>query len=134
MTLNRYAAALLSIAIVILTAFVAIPADQLGPVTVGQLVVLGAGSIVTYLVPLLDGFWAGLFKTGAAIVAAVATAAIPLFTTGQITTVQVVVVILAALNALAVEVGVQIRKDTPKGSTSIGNITVDVVPVVKSPK
>ncbi|MEX1078870.1 MAG: hypothetical protein WED09_07165 [Homoserinimonas sp.] len=111
MILNKYLAALLSIGIVVLTAFIAIPEADRTPATIGQLVILALGAIVTYLVPLLESRWAGLFKTGSAVVAAVIAAAIPFLTAGGITAVQVAVVALAALNALAVEVGVQVRKD-----------------------
>lgn len=111
MIINRYAAALLSIAIVLLTAFVAIPAEQLTPVAIAQLGILAAGAIVTFLVPLLEGAWAGALKTGAAVVAGVIAAALPFIAEGTITPAQVAVVILAALNALAVEVGVNMRQD-----------------------
>ena len=109
--MNKYAAALLSIAIVILTAFVALPAEQVTPAAIVQLALLGIGAIVTYLVPLATGRWTGILKTGAAIVAAILTAVLPFVLTGHITSTQIVIVVLAALNALAVEVGVQLRKD-----------------------
>lgn len=109
--MNRYAAALLSIAIVILTAFVAVPEGTQSPATIGQLVVLGCTAVVTYLVPLLDIRWAGILKTLTAVVGGVITALVPFWTAGHITTVQVAIVVLAALNAVAVEVGVQLRLD-----------------------
>lgn len=111
MVLNKYLAALLSIGIVILTAFVAIPEADRNPATIGQLAILALGAIVTYLVPLLDSKWAGFLKTGSAVAAALIAAAVPFITEGSITGVQVAIVALAALNALAVEVGVQVRKD-----------------------
>jgi len=111
MVLQKYAAALLSIAIVVLTAFVAIPQNDLTPTALAQLGILGLGSVVTYLVPLLDKAWAGALKTGAAVIAAILAAVIPFLTTGEITMAQIAIVILAGLNALAVEVGVQIRKE-----------------------
>ncbi|GAA3729982.1 hypothetical protein GCM10022239_03250 [Leifsonia bigeumensis] len=111
MILNKYLAALLSIAIVLITAFVAIPDDQRTPATLWQLGILAAGAIATYLVPIVDGRWAGLLKTGAAIVAAVIGALIPLLGSGHLTVTQILVLILAGLNVLAVEVGVNVRKD-----------------------
>ncbi len=110
MTLNKYAAALLSIAIVILTAFVAIPSGERTPETLWQLALLAIGAIVTYWVPLVDARWAGILKTGAAICAAVIGALIPLLGTGTLSSTQIVVLVLAGLNALAVEVGVGMRK------------------------
>lgn len=111
MVVNKYLAALLSIGIVVLTAFVAIPEGERNPATIGQLAILALGAIVTYLVPLLESRWAGALKTGAAVAAALIAAIIPFWAEGAITAIQVAVVALAALNALAVEVGVQVRKD-----------------------
>lgn len=76
---------------------------------VWQLVALVAGAVITFLVPLLPGKWAGGLKTGAAILAALATALVPFALQGTITPEQWMVVILAVLSALGVEVGVQAR-------------------------
>lgn len=111
MIINKYLAALLSIGIVVLTAFVAIPEGERTPTTIGQLVILALGAIVTYLVPLLRGVWAGALKTGAAVVSALIAAGLPFWVDETISATQIAVVVLAALNALAVEVGVQVRKD-----------------------
>jgi hypothetical protein len=125
--MNKYAAALLSIAIVILTAFVALPADQVTPSAIAQLVLLGISAFVTFFVPLVGGKWQGLLKTGTAIIAAVLTAALPFILTGHISVTQIVIVVLAALNVLAVEIGVQIRADGPQAA--IVTLVPDVAPV-----
>jgi hypothetical protein len=77
---------------------------------VWQLVALVAGAIAIYLLPLMPGKWAGAAKTGAAIVAALATAVVPYALQGHLTPEQIMVVAIAVLNALGVEVGVQARK------------------------
>ena len=120
MILNRYAAALLSIAVVVVGAFTAIPEGQVSPTAILQLAIIAVGSVVTYLVPVVQGSkWAGVLKTGAAIIAAVLTAVVPFVNNGHITATQIGLVILAALNALAVEVGVNIRRDNNKLSNAI---------------
>lgn len=127
--IQKYFAALLSIALVIVTAFVAIPADQITPTSVGQLAVLALGAIVTFLVPLLQGPWAAGLKTGSAVLAAIILAALPFFTQGYITPTQVGIVVLAALNALAVQVGVDIRKDAQKAKHARADGSYDVASV-----
>lgn len=112
MILNKYLTAILTLAITLLTAFLAIPEDQRTPETMWQLALLALGAVVTFIVPLLERRWAGLLKTGAAVAAGVIGALIPLLSTGTLTGTQILVLILAGLNALAVEVGVQVRNDT----------------------
>ena len=107
--IQKYLAAvvpILTAAVVFLqSAFV----DELDAAEVAQLVAIVAGAIITYLVPLLPGSWAGGLKTGAAILAAAATAIAPFVLQGYVTAEQWMVVALAVLNALGVEVGVQAR-------------------------
>jgi hypothetical protein len=112
MVLNRYAAALLSIGILAITAFIAIPEGERTLPSILQFGALVVGLFATYLLPLLPVRWAGVLKTGAAIVFGVIGALVPLISTGTLTTTQILVVMLAGLNALAVEMGVQIRKDS----------------------
>jgi hypothetical protein len=112
--IQKYAAALLTIAITVITALVAIPEAQMSPVVVIQLVIFGLGSVLTYFLPLLSGRWAAGLKTGVNVLAAILTAAIPFVQNGSITSMQIIIVILAALNALAVQVGVNLRTDAPK--------------------
>lgn len=107
--MSKFAAALLSATIVLLTAVAAI--QDYTPDAIAQLVILVAGLVVTYFVPIVDARWAGRLKTGAAIIAALAAAAAPLIVAGTYSPQAIIVVILAGLNALAVEVGVGIRTD-----------------------
>lgn len=117
--IQKYAAALLSIAIVIITALVTIPAEQLTPTAIAQLGILAVGAIVTYLSPLLSTAWAGGLKTGAAVIAAILTGVIPFLTQGYIEPIQILVVVLAALNALAVETGVNLRLDAGRHAAAV---------------
>lgn len=110
---QKYAAALISIALVafafLQTAFAG--DDSLDPAEVWQLVALVAGAIATFALPLVPIRWAGALKTGAAVVAALATAILPFAMQGSLTLEQITIVVLAVLNALGVEVGVQARTD-----------------------
>lgn len=108
---QKYAAALVSIALAAVVFLQSAFADSLDVAEVAQLVAIVAGAIITFLVPLLGGSWAGGLKTGAAIIAAAATAVAPFLLTGTITPEQWMVVALAVLNVLGVELGVQARKD-----------------------
>lgn len=90
----------------------------------GQLLALTAGVLLTYVVPIVEGRWRGLLKTGAAIFAAVATLIIPLIL--GFSWQALVIFALAALSALATEIGVQVRAGakTTSGDTYVvhGNI------------
>lgn len=112
MILQKYFAALLSITIVVLTALLAIPSGQINGPAIVQLVAVGIAAIVTYLSPLVNIKWKGILKTGAAMIAAVISVLYPLLIThGAVTPIEIAMMVLAALNALGVEVGVQIRTD-----------------------
>lgn len=123
LVLNKYIVALLQIAIVGLTAFTVIPTEELNPTSLTQLGIMVGGAVVTYLVPLLQSdnpLVAGLVKTGVAVITAIATALIPYFSTGTLTLTQWGIVALAAVNALATQVGVDIRKDTEPVAAVVG--------------
>lgn len=129
MVINRYLAALLSIAVLVLGALQVALQNGLELVEVVQLVPIVAGAVVTFVVPLLEGRWAGGLKTGAAIVATAASAIVPFVLQGYITPEQLVIVAIAVLNALAVEVGVQVRQYStalslaPIGENGLPDIT-----------
>lgn len=131
---KKYAPALLPIVIIVITFLTSVGQR---PITAGdlwQLAALVAGAIVTYLVPLTGGVWPGLLKTGAAIVAAAATAAIPLVTQGHLTYQNWLIIVLAALSALATEIGVQVHKTTVSApSSSATTLATGDVPVVQAP-
>lgn len=108
--IQKYGAALISIALVAFAFLKTALANHLDAAEVAQLIALVAGAVTVYFVPLLGGVWAGGLKTGAAIVAAAATALVPFLLQGTITPEQWTIVALAVLNALGVEVGVNARK------------------------
>lgn len=111
--MSKYAAALLSALIIIVTALAAIEVYTVD--AIAQIIVLAAGTITTYFVPLVDRRWAGMLKTGAALVAALAAALAPLIVSGTYTPQALLVVVLAGLNVLAVELGVNVRQDAHSG-------------------
>jgi hypothetical protein len=106
---NRYAAALIAIAIDLVAALSTIS----GPITVAgavQLALLIIGSVGVYLLPLLGQYAAGA-KIAAAVITAALTALAPLLVDGTITGPQLALVALAALKVLGAKVGVELRKD-----------------------
>jgi len=109
MVLNKYAAALLNIALVIFGGLAVIEVWNID--AVAQFVALAGGSIVVYYAPLLDAKWAGALKTGAAVVIAIVAALVPLVNGGDYSGQSIALVVVAGLNALATEVGVKLRKD-----------------------
>lgn len=121
--MKKYLAALLPGIIILFGGLQTALADErIDSVEGGQLLALTAGIIVTFVVPIVDGRWAGLFKTGAAIFAAVATLIIPLVL--GFSWQSLVIFALAALSALATEIGVQVRAAAPidAGSADGGNV------------
>lgn len=107
--MKKYLAALLPGIIILFGGLQTALADERIDATEGgQLLALTAGVLLTYVVPIVDGKWAGLFKTGSAILAAVATLIIPLIL--GFSWQSLVIFALAALSALATEIGVQVRE------------------------
>lgn len=107
----KYAAALLPAAGILLGVLQVILADNLvDEGEGGQLIALVAGLVLTFGLPLLKSWrWAGALKTGAAVLAAVATLIVPLFTGLSLS--ELLVFLLAVVNAIAVQIGVDMRKD-----------------------
>ncbi|OOB90279.1 hypothetical protein [Rathayibacter sp. VKM Ac-2630] len=124
--IQKYLAALLPGFILIFGALQTALADErIDDVEAGQLLALVAGAITTFGVPLLKGRWAGGLKTGAAILASVATLIIPLVL--GFTWQSLVIAILAALSALATEIGVQVREDGQRqGRHEAEPVTINV--------
>lgn len=154
MILQKYFAALLSVTIVVLTAFLAIPTGQIDGAAIVQLVSIGVAAIVTYWVPLVNIKWRGILKTGAAIVAAMISIAYPIYVAhGVPNSTQIAMMVLAGLNALGVELGVQIRIDSAAVTPAVAanteavheltgavkqiavapSLTTNSVPVVETP-
>lgn len=125
--LKRYAAALLPAAVILFGAVqVAIADETVTETEAGQLLALVAGLIVTFFVPLLSGPWAGVLKTGAAILAAIATLVIPLVT--GFTWESFLVVAIAALNALMTQIGVEARAPIEASQNTDGSFNVTTLP------
>jgi hypothetical protein len=121
MVLNKYSAALLQIAIIVIGAY-SILQTPVSAVAAWGLVVLAAQAVVTYLVPVLTGRWAGGFKTGAAIVIAVVGTLIPLIAQGgHLLPSQVAILILSGLNALAARS--EFRSDSTPPQRALWSVT-----------
>lgn len=110
---QKYAAALLPFFVLVVGASATVfpkagePADWNA---IAQFVVLVLGAVVTYVAPLLDSRWRGFAKTGVAIVAAVVSALLPfILPSGFDPSVSVPVIVVAVLNVISTELGVQIR-------------------------
>ena len=112
----KFAPALLNLAIIILIALKSLTLD-VG--SLEQFALLLVGAVVTFIAPLLPGAkWQGRLKTGAAILTAVLVALVPFASQGwHLSKDQIITVALAALAALAVELGVQIRAGVHAGVT-----------------
>lgn len=133
---QKYAPALLN---VLFIGLVALKTLTLNLGSVEQFALLIVGAVVTFIVPLTDRKWQGYLKTGTGIVIAVLTALVPLASQGwTLTQPQIITVILAAVSALAVELGVQIRSNTPVSTfATSGSVNasgpVNVVGIVTVP-
>lgn len=107
--LHKYAAGLLAIALVVVQAFVT--TTDFTATTIIQLAIVTVAAIGTYFIPLLHGPWAGAGKTGVVVVGAILSALVPLVTGGSYTPQTIGLVILAAVQALVTELGVNVRQD-----------------------
>ena len=116
---QKYAAALISIALVAFAFLKTALADSLDAAEVWQLIALVAGAVATFVLPLASGPWAGALKTGSAVLVALATAIVPFALQGTITPEQWTIVALAVLNALGVQVGVDARKSVIDAGTAV---------------
>lgn len=111
---QKYAAALLPFFILVVGASQTVlhfgadtPMDWNAIITFA-IVVLGA--VITFIVRLVDVRWQGALKTGVAIVTTILSALLPFVLPGGFDpNVNVPVIIVAVLNAIATEFGVQIR-------------------------
>lgn len=130
MIFQKYAAALLPGVVTLLTALQVMYGDQRFDLTErGQLIVLVAGLLLTYVLPLLSKFkWAGALKTGAAILAAVGTLIIPTFFT-HFDGGAILVFLLAVVNALGTEIGVQMRKSADALEAQVYSPGVEITDV-----
>lgn len=111
---TRYLAALLPVAIIIIGGLQAILDNPGNWVVTVQFALLVIGTAVAYIVKLSpNAVWQGRLKTGAQIVTIVLTALAPFLLPGGFDpAVNATLIIVAVLNALATELGVQVRKDS----------------------
>lgn len=116
---TKYLVALVAIVLAVLNALQTAIVGGVEPAEVAQLVIVGAGALLAIASPLVPGNWAGLWKTGLSIVIALATALAPLLITGMISPDQWITVILAGVQALAVQVGVTVRTDSVKAAAAV---------------
>lgn len=113
MILNKYIVALLQVLLLFVAAFQAALTGGIEPVEAWQLAGLLIGAIVTYYVPVLATKWAAALKVFGAILGAAIAAIVPLVG-GVWGASAVTIVVLAIINALATQFGVDIRLDSAK--------------------
>src|SRR4051794_12612096 len=112
MIAHRYMAAILSAVTVLLSALISIPTGMLTGAAVVQMIALGASTVNTYISPLLNFKWKGILKTGGAVVAAIVAILFPIVHDGGFpTNTQIALMVLAAVNVVLTQVGVDIRVD-----------------------
>lgn len=97
--------------------------DVFTPTEAWQLLALTVGAVATFFAPLVSGPWPSVLKTGSAVVAGVVAALIPVLEGSGWSTSAIIVIALAALNALASEVGTFARIDA--AAAIIANPNVD---------
>jgi hypothetical protein len=132
MTLNRYATALLSFAVTIVGALVLIPADGFDLAAGIGLAVLAITTGAQLGLPLAPTRWQGLFKTGAVAVAAVLQALVPLLTGGVFNHVTIGLLVLTGLQAIAGEIGIQVRQTAALIDARDSNV-ITSLPVTATP-
>lgn len=110
---TRYLASLLPAAIIIIGGLQAILDNPGNWTVIVQFALLVVGTGVAFVVKLVpDAHWQGRLKTGAQIVTVILTALAPFLLPGGFDpNVNATLIVVAVLNALATEFGVQVRKD-----------------------
>lgn len=120
---QKYAAVLLPFFILVVGASQTVlkpgPIDWNAVVTYAVLVL---GGVVTYLVKLLPGAWQGGLKTGVAIVTTILSALLPFVLPGGFDpNVNIPIIIVAVLNALATQLGVSIRTEPTNSAGTVAD-------------
>ncbi|QGZ16733.1 hypothetical protein PBI_DEWDROP_86 [Microbacterium phage Dewdrop] len=113
MVINKYLAGLLTVLVVAVTAFQAALSDGFTTTEAWQLSGLVLGAFVTVFVPLLEKPWAAALKVGGAVLGAAIAAIVP-FVTGGWDASALTIVVLAVLNTLTTQLGVDVRLDSAK--------------------
>lgn len=109
-TSNRFLAAFLSFALVIVGALVTIPSGSLDWKAGVQLGIIGLSAGVTLLLPLVPSLkWQGILKTGIPVLLAILNGLTPLILAGRYDHATIGLIVLNGLQVLASEIGVQVR-------------------------
>lgn len=135
MAVNKYLAGLLTLAITVLTAAVAIPTESWqDAATVWQFAGLVVSTIVTIFLPLSSGAWAAAIKViGSLVSAVVANVVAFLVSGGSWGVMQWMLLGLAVLLALAAELGVQVRLASTKAALAAPAVP-DSIPIAVDPQ
>ncbi|QIN93849.1 membrane protein [Microbacterium phage Alakazam] len=115
MVINKYLAGLLTVAVLFITAFQAAVQDGITVTEAWQLAGMFVGAIVTTFVPITPGKWAASLKVLGAVIGAGIAAVIPFLTTGWDAS-AITIVVLAVVNTLAVQLGVNVRVDSARAA------------------
>lgn len=129
---QKYAAALLSAAVLIIGGIVPIvAAGKLTDETLAQLVVLSVTSVTTYFIPLVPVKLSGILKSGVEFLGAGLTLAAPYIvnavngTSLELNRYEVLIFVVALIKAFATSFGVKLRLDT--------DVATPVVPAQQVP-
>jgi hypothetical protein len=115
MTLNKYAAGLLTLVGTLMYAMQLAMADNIfTPKEAWELGGLAAGSAVAIFVPLVPGVWAAVLKVGGNVIVAVAGAVVGVIVSGTWDAATWTALIFVGVNALLTQLGVWIRTDAAK--------------------
>ena len=126
---QKYAAALLPFAVLVVGASQTVLQDPTNWLNNLLFAIIVLGAVVTYIVKLIpDAAWQGRAKTGVAIVTTILTAVLPFVLPGGFDpAASLPVIIVAILNALSTELGVQIRADSTVLPAIVSTLPLDAV-------
>lgn len=134
--LQKYAPALGTFLVLILGAVQQIVGHPFTLVVGLQFASLALGSALAILVPLVKGPWAGAAKTGVEVILTGIALVLPYAITGNITSPEVILVVIGLVKAFATQIGVVIRADdavasapTPVVVTAGTPSAIETVPV-----
>lgn len=109
---EKYASAIFAFFTVVTTILITAGSGAVTAISLGQVITQIAAAVILYIVPLVvNGKWQGALKTGFQILSTLIVLALPFIFAHHITTMQLLVVIVAATQAVASEFGIQIRKN-----------------------
>jgi len=113
---QKYVTAFILFASVAITPFSTLFMSGFSWTALWQFVALLSGAVVSYLVPLAPRGWRGAFKTLAMVVAAIATAIIPVWQNDW-NAASIFALVTAVVTAVGTELGVQFRTDQNVSTT-----------------